>query len=184
MNGDLSILREVKLINGQVLLLRKPAVSDAEAMIEYLNTVGGESDNLLFGKNDFHLTVEQEIEHIERVSTDPNTLMVLGLIDNSIVSVAMLSSFGRRRIAHNSNLSVSVKKEHWAKGIGTAVMEELIRFAREHSVIKNISLGVKASNSNALKLYEKLGFVKVGLHKNYFNINGTYDDEILMDLYL
>jgi RimJ/RimL family protein N-acetyltransferase len=43
---------------------------------------------------------------------------------------------------------------------------------------------VKASNFKAIKLYEKLGFEQIGTHKNYFNINGEYDDEILMDLYL
>jgi len=25
---------------------------------------------------------------------------------------------------------------------------------------------------------------QIGLHRNYFNVNGVYDDEILMDLYL
>ncbi len=63
-------------------------------------------------------------------------------------------------------------------------MEELIRFANENDIIKNISLAVKASNQNALMLYTKFGFQKVGLHKNYFNINGDFDDEILMDLYI
>lgn len=27
-------------------------------------------------------------------------------------------------------------------------------------------------------------FEKVGLHRNYFNIKGEYDDEYIMDLYL
>jgi len=48
----------------------------------------------------------------------------------------------------------------------------------------NISLGVRASNYNAIRLYEKFGFRKVGVHKNYFYINGKYDDEYIMDLYL
>lgn len=47
-----------------------------------------------------------------------------------------------------------------------------------------IHLGVKASNSAAIKLYEKFGFVKIGVRKDYFNVNGTFDDLILMDLYL
>jgi len=63
-------------------------------------------------------------------------------------------------------------------------MGELIRHARERSTIRNISLGVKASNSNAIALYEKYGFIKTGVHKNYFHVDGNYDDEILMDLYL
>lgn len=30
----------------------------------------------------------------------------------------------------------------------------------------------------------QFGFVKVEVDKNLFNVNGVFDDEILMDLYL
>jgi len=129
-------------------------------------------------------TVEEEKEHIKRMNSDSNSLMILGIIDDNIVSLAQITSSNRKRIAHNSEVSISVKKDYWRNGIGSAVMEEIIRFAREGSVIKNISLGVRASNINAIKMYKELGFVKVGLHKNYFNINDNFDDEILMDLYI
>jgi RimJ/RimL family protein N-acetyltransferase len=184
MCADLTILKEVKLKNGQQLILRKPIVEDAAKMIEYLNAIGGESDNLLFGKNEFHLTVEQEAEYIKKLSTDANTFMIIGVINDSIVSVAQITSPNRKRIAHNSELSISVKKEYWRNGIGKAVLEELIRYAKEHSEIRNVSLGVKASNRNAIRLYEKLGFQQIGIHKGYFNVNGELDDEILMDLHL
>lgn len=178
------ILKTIKLKDGMELLLRQPKVEDAEAMIEYLNIVGGESDNLLFGKNEFRLTVEQEREYLKNINDNDNALMLLGIIDNKIISVSQVNASNRKRIAHNSELAISVKKEYWGMGIGTAVMEELIDFARSSNTIKNISLGVKASNKKAQHLYEKLGFEKVGVHRNFFNIDGNYDDEILMDLYL
>lgn len=184
MNTNLSILREIKLRNGQQLVLRKPTIEDAERIIKYANTVGGESDNLLFGKNEFHLTLEQEVEFIKKISVDDNMLMIVGIINDEIVSLSHIGSSNRKRIAHNSEISISVKKEYWRNGIATVVMEELIKFANQHSIIKNVSLAVKASNSNAIALYEKFGFEKVGMHKNYFNVNGIFDDEILMDLYL
>lgn len=183
-NVDLSILKEIKLKNGQQLILRKPLIEDAKRMIEYLNIVGGESDNLLFGKDEFRLTVEQEIEHIKRISNDVNTLMILGIVNDTIVSVSQISSPNRKRIVHNSELSISVKKEYWRSGIGGAVMIELIKFAKENGDIKTISLGVKANNCNAVIMYERFGFIKVGVHRDYFNVNGNFDDEILMDLYL
>jgi RimJ/RimL family protein N-acetyltransferase len=178
------IQKKVQLKNGKYLILRQPMVSDAKNMIEYLNIVGGESDNLLFGKDEFNLSVEKEMEHIRNINNADNTLMILGIIDNNIVSIGQISSSNRKRIAHNSEVAISVKKEYWRNGIGKSILEELIRFAKENSTIKNISLGVKASNSNAIKLYNKFGFVKVGVHRNFFNINGIFDDEILMDLYL
>lgn len=178
------ILREVILKNGEQLILRRPTEDDAQAMIEYLNQVGGESDNLLFGKDEFPLSVEQEIEFIKRVNNDKDTLMLIGLINDTIASISQIGCHKRKRILHNSEVAISVKKQYWRVGVGSAVMEELIRFANNHSMIKNIGLGVKASNENAIKLYEKYGFVKVGYHKDYFKINDEYDDLILMDLYL
>lgn len=184
MNKNLSnySIKEIQLKNGQLLIIRKPEVEDAEEMIKYVNMVGGESDNLLFGKDEFHLSVEQEIEHINKISNNPNILMLLGVIDNNIVSVAQISCSGRKRIAHNSEVAISVRKEYWRNGIGSIIMGELIKSAKDHGGIKNISLGVKASNSNAIAMYEKCGFRKAGVHKDFFNINGSFDDEILMDL--
>lgn len=177
-------LKVIKLRNGKELLLRKPTEDDAEAMIKYLNTVGGESDNLLFGENEFRLSVEQEREYIKNISSDNNTLMILGIIDNNIVSVSQVSASSRKRIAHNSELAISVKKEYWGMGVGSANIEALIDFAKNHKTIKTISLGVKSNNKKAKHLYEKFGFKEIGIHKNFFNIDGNYDDEILMDLYL
>ncbi|WP_243190373.1 hypothetical protein [Clostridium faecium] len=53
-------LKMVELKSGEKLILRRPTVEDAEKIIRYVNIVGGESDNLLFGENEFHLTVEDE----------------------------------------------------------------------------------------------------------------------------
>ena len=181
-NLSMYLSKVIQLRNGQQLLLRKPTIADAEKLIEYLNLIGGQSDNLLFGKNEIQFTVEQEAEHIKNISNDAKALMILGIIDDNIVSCASISCLSRKRIAHNSEIVISVKKEYWRNGIGNTVMEELIRVAKEQDTIKTISLGVNANNKNAITMYEKFGFEKVGLHKNYFLINGNYIDEILMDL--
>jgi len=178
------ILNKIELKNGQKLILRKPIIEDAEKMVEYLNIVGAESDNLLFGKDEFRLTAEQEMEHIKNISKDVNIIMILGIINNNIVSIAQISSPSKRRIAHNSEVAISVRKDYWRSGIGSNVMAQLIRLAKERGTIKNISLGVKANNKGAIIMYEKFGFRRVGVHRDYFNVDGVYYDEILMDLYI
>ncbi|NLZ82148.1 MAG: GNAT family N-acetyltransferase [Clostridiales bacterium] len=176
--------KELTLRTGESLIIREPIEEDAKSMVEYLNIVGGESDNLLFGKDEFRLSIEQEAEYIKKIQEDPNIRMILGLVNNTVVSIAEIRCLSRKRISHNSEVAISVKKEYWGLGVGSLVMEELISFAKEHELIKNVSLGVKAGNERAIKLYEKFGFVKVGSHKDYFNIHGEYDDEFIMDLYL
>ncbi len=179
-----NIIDKVELKNGAQLILRKATVDDANDIIEYLNTVGGESNNLLFGEGEFKLTIDQERAYIENINKDKNSLMLLGVIDNRIVSVSQISSENRQRIGHNSELAISVIKEYWGNRVGSFVIEQLIKFAKDNKSIKNISLGVKEDNNNAIKLYKRHGFVEVGIHKNFFNINGDYYDEILMDLYI
>lgn len=179
-----NIFDKVELKNGAQLILRKATVDDADDIIEYLNAVGGESNNLLFGEGEFKLTIEQERAYIENINKDKNSLMLLGVIDNRIVSVSQITSENRQRICHNSELAISVKKEYWGNRVGSFVIEQLIEFAKDNESIKNISLGVKDDNYNAIKLYKSHGFVEVGVHKNFFNINGDYYDEILMDLYI
>lgn len=74
--------------------------------------------------------------------------------------------------------NIVVRKDMRNKGIGKLLLENLIL----HSKGKNrIYLEVNEKNTIAIKLYEKNGFKKCGLRKNYYN--GT-DDAILMTLKL
>ena len=85
---NIGLISKVKTKNGKELILRKPIKEDAKNIIEYLNIVGGESDNLLFGAGEVKLSVEDEISFIESINKDNNSLMLIGLIDNEIVTVA------------------------------------------------------------------------------------------------
>lgn len=179
-----NIISQVKLKSGEDLIIRKAKIEDGEKMIDYLQSIGGESDNLLFGKGEFNLSLEQEKKFIENTNLAPNTIMIIGIVNNEIISVAQVSGQFRKRIEHNAEIALSVRKSHWHQGVGSHMMASLINFSKGTNTIKNLSLGVKASNTNAIKLYEKFGFQKVGVHKNFFNVNGEFDDEILMDLFL
>lgn len=173
----------MKLKNGQELIIAKAKPEDAKEIIEYLNIVGGESDNLLFGSNGFHMTVEQESNYIKNFNGSDKSCMLVGHIDGMIASVVSLSGFGRERIAHRGEIAVSVRKDYWNSGVGTAMMKELIQFAKDVK-IEVIGLEVKADNDRAIHLYEKLGFHKIGTYEKFFKIDGNYYDSELMNLYL
>jgi RimJ/RimL family protein N-acetyltransferase len=182
--GYLDNSKYVELKSGKTLVMRRPNEADAQNMLDYLNIVGGESDNLLFGAGGLALSVEQEIEYINKINSNNNALMVLSFVDDILVGIAQISAPDRERIAHNAEIAISVRKSHWRLGIGEAVMHELITFAKWHKKIGIVSLGVRAQNHGARKLYEKMGFKQIGVRENFFNIDGEYFDEILMDLHL
>ncbi|GAA4294330.1 GNAT family N-acetyltransferase [Anaerocolumna aminovalerica] len=166
------------------ILIRKATEADAEAIIKYLNIVGGESDNLLFGKNEFYMTVEEEQEFIKEFNGSLNSVMLLAKDNDAIVSVGSLSGFGRKRISHRGELAISVKKEYWNKGVGSAMLKELIQFGKEKAKLSVIQLTVKADNERAIHTYKKFGFKQIGYYEKFFLIDGKYFDACLMNLYL
>lgn len=176
--------KKVKIKSGDYLIIREASKEDAQLIIDYLNQVGGESDNLLFGENDCRISVKEEERIIENFNRFNNQILCLAYLEDELVSVSKLSSSERERIAHISNFAISVKKEFWNQGIGTAVIDYLADYAKETGVIKTINLMVNVNNEPGIKLYKKMGFEEVGIFKDYFFINGEYIDSIIMNRYL
>lgn len=178
------IVCDFKLTNNKIINIRVPEENDAEEMIKYFNIIGGESDNLLFGENEFALDIEQEKEHIKSMNLDENSLILIALDGKEIISVAQISAYKRKRIAHNAVTSISVKKKYWRWGIGKTMINLIIDFAKSNSNIINISLSVNSNNIPAIELYKKVGFEVVGRHKRNFMLKDILIDQLLMDLYL
>lgn len=174
----------MKLKNDMILHINKADKTDAHQIIEYLNLVGGESDNLLFGANDFHMSVEVEQNFIENLADSKVSALFVGKIADEIVCVGSIMAPPRKRIAHQADLAISVKKKYWGLGIGTHLIQTVITFAQENGQTEILHLGVKNDNVTAINLYKKMGFNEIGRYKNFFKIAGKYYDEILMNLYL
>lgn len=170
--------------DGKTLTIRAAADADAQNLIDYLNEIGGESDFLLAGANEFQISVADERKFLHEMNSNPNNLFRIAEYEGEIAGVVSLKALSSKRIAHNCELGVSVRKKYWHQGVGTALMEEAIRYARESGTLKVIHLMVFANNVNAIALYQKLGFVTIGVNQDYIKINGSYQDAVLMNLTL
>lgn len=74
--------------------------------------------------------------------------------------------------------NIVVKKDFRNKGIGNKLLQKIIEVAKQMK--KNeIYLEVNEKNDNAIFLYEKNNFQKVGIRKKYYN---GKDNAILMSL--
>ncbi len=174
----------MKLKNGVNLTITSANTDDAQYIIDYLNLIGGESDNLLFGANEFTMTVQDEKIFIDKLSKSDTSALFVGKIDGEIVSVASILAPQRTRIAHQADIALSVKKEYWNIGIATFMMQRIISFAKANGKTNILHLGVRTDNINAIALYKKMGFCEIGVYKNFFKIDDCYHDELLMNLYL
>jgi ribosomal-protein-alanine N-acetyltransferase len=77
-------------------------------------------------------------------------------------------------------LNIATHVGHRRRGHGRALLHHALGFAREHAV-RLVLLEVRRSNSAAIELYRKLGFVAMGLRARYY---GDEEDAVEMLLRL
>lgn len=77
-------------------------------------------------------------------------------------------------IAHITN--IVVKKSERKSGIGTVMLDELIKLCNELK-LNEITLEVNEHNTPAIQLYKKFGFDHVGTRKKYYR---RVDDAYIM----
>ncbi|MEM1644519.1 MAG: N-acetyltransferase [Ignisphaera sp.] len=70
------------------------------------------------------------------------------------------------RIGHI--VSVAVKEEYRARGIATALLSAILSVFQTIYNVEEVQLEVRVSNYKAIKLYEKLGFIKAERIKGYY----------------
>jgi len=77
---------------------------------------------------------------------------------------------GMRSIVGEGDISnVVVKKEFRGQGIAKQMMHELLKAGKKEFQIESFTLEVRLSNTPAIHLYEKFGFVSEGIRKNFYD---------------
>ena len=158
---------------------REALAADAKALLEHLHTDGGETDNLSFGKDDFNISPEKEAKFIDRFARSEKDLMLVAELDGIIVANAIVEREKIKRFSHRAEISLTVLKEYWGRGIGSRLMEMMLDFCKK-SGVHSVSLYARADNFGAISLYKKFGFETVGVYKDYFLIKNETFDAVFM----
>ncbi|MGE7923863.1 N-acetyltransferase family protein [Viridibacillus arvi] len=174
----------VRLKNGNEVTIKEATKNDAQQMINFYNVVGGETDFLSFGKNEFNRDVEEYKKFIDSTSLEQNSIILIATLKDEIIGIASINSSQKDRTKHVGTLGIVVSEQLIGQGLGRKLMEELLNWATSNGVTKKISLVTREDNTFAIELYEKLGFEKEGLIKNDNFINGVYYNTLVMGLFI
>lgn len=176
------ILKKVILRNGEQLVVREANEEDAEAIIEFIQAVGDESDNLTFAGSEFNPTIEEERSVLRDHLEKSNQIFVIALIDGKIAGQMNAKASHKSRLRHACEIGISTRKHHWGKGVATEVLTYLIEWAQSNPVIRKVNLRANVTNKKALALYERMGFQHEGIHKRDFFLDGEFVDAVSMGL--
>ncbi len=106
-------------------------------------------------------------------------------LEGEVISALVVSRF-QHRLKHLAYIGAfGIKRPHQGRGIGTKIMQALIRDLQADGV-RRIELRVEADNQRAISFYKKLGFKAEGTLRKYMKReqDAEYVDVHLMGLLL
>lgn len=115
-------------------------------------------------------------ESIKNELNNPNSYFILAKYKNALIGYAGMYSVLLDGYMYN----IAVKKEYRRQGVGERLINKLFEHALKNS-LNFLSLEVRISNQNAIKLYKKMGFRILGVRKNFYRI--PHEDALIMTKY-
>ena len=76
-------------------------------------------------------------------------------------------------------LNIGIREKFRNKGLGQDLLSQIVLASKEMGS-KKISLEVRVSNKAAIELYNKSGFKKLSLKKNYYGLPDGREDALIM----
>ncbi len=161
--------------------IRTIRVEDAEAILQIQREVISEHDYFIAVSKEFNKTTEDHQEWIRNILKHERETMLVAEFDGNVVGWIVFRSQERMRMHHTGSFAIMLQKEWRNKGIGKLMIHELLSWAEKHPVIEKVTLGTFSTNTRAIELYKKLGFIEEGRKVREFKFgNGEYVDDVLM----
>ena len=111
---------------------------------------------------------------------EPDAAVFVVDVDGAPVGTASL--FGFDMYARHAEAGITLAAEARGRGIGTEAIRRLVAFGFERRNLRRIHLQAIASNTAALRAYEKAGFVVEGRLREHAWVRGGYEDIVLMGI--
>lgn len=174
--------RTITLEDGSAVVLRRPAERDLRA----LGSVFGQAvrEGVYFGNDRYRFDRREEHAWLHDRAGGRGLVVAAFTARGRCVGFVAVERGRRTKNRHTAYLDpLVVARDHRGRGLGRALMEEAIAWAR-HARVEKLWLGVFGSNRPALSLYRTLGFVADGAQRRQFKIRRHYVDGLHMALFL
>lgn len=164
------------------LAIRHARPEDAATLVALGTAVGREDGAWLLTTSGWR-SVGEERRYLRALRRYPHAAVFVAEDDGQIVGRLSLARDPHSASHHVADLGIMVAAGHRRRGVGRALLEQALSWARDAGVRK-LELHVFPWNEPALQLYESFGFVREGLRRAHYRRGDEYVDAILMALHL
>ena len=162
------------------VLVRAATPADAESLAALGGAVGAESEGWLISDENWR-SAGNERRYLKSLRRYPHAAVFVAETPEGIVGRLSIARDSHPASYHVADLGLMVAQDRRRQGVGTALIEEALKWARS-SGIKKVELHVLPHNEPAIALYEKLGFRREGFRHGHYRRGDEYVDAILMAL--
>jgi RimJ/RimL family protein N-acetyltransferase len=160
--------------------IRRGEPRDAEQLTALANAVSAEPEGWLISTEGEWRSAGDERRYLKLLRRYADAaVFVAEAEDGLLVGRLSLARDPHPASAHVADLGLMVAQGWRGRGIGRALLDEAVAWARE-SGIRKLELHVFPWNEPALGLYESFGFTREGYRKGHYRRAGEDVDAILM----
>ena len=160
------------------MIVRPARPSDAEGLAELGQAVGSEPQGWLVSTNGWR-DASDERRYLRAIRRYPNAAVYVAEEGGHIVGRLSVARDQHPASRHVADLGLMVAAEHRRRGVGTALLEAAVEWARQAGVRK-LELHVFPWNKGAIALYDRFGFVREGYRRGHYRRGDEYVDAVLM----
>ena len=160
------------------IVIRPARPEDAATLVALGASIGREPEAWLLNADGWR-GVGEERRYLRALKRHPDAAVFVAEDDGAIVGRLSVARDPHQASRHVADLGLMVAVGHRRRGIGRALLEEAVVWAREAGISK-LELHVFPWNEPAIRLYEQFGFEREGLRRNHYRRGNEFVDAILM----
>ncbi len=162
-------------------VVRPAEAGDAEALTRLAEAVSAEPQGWLISADGEWRSVGEERRYLRAVRRYEHAAVFVAerSVDGAIAGRLSVARDTHPASAHVADVGLMVAKDARRKGVGWALLEAAVYWARS-SGVRKLELHVFPWNEPAIRLYERFGFEREGFRKGHYHRAGEDVDAILM----
>jgi RimJ/RimL family protein N-acetyltransferase len=171
--------------NGKTVIIKEAQENDAERMLVSASKALIDAPFMLSSVEDYKKLSVQDVQNfLKAYSENPNCVQFIAEVDDQLVGAIDFKNGNKEKISHQGSFGMTILPEYRNYGIGRALLETLITWAKNNSNIEKVCLEVMRDNMGAIKLYKNMGFIEEGRKRKGVKLENGYQDLIIMALFV
>ena len=160
------------------ITIRRATAADAEGLVVLAREVGAEPEGWLISTSAWRRPGDER-RFLRSIRRSPDAAVFVAEAPAGIVGRLSVARDPHPASRHVADLGLMVAKSHRRLGIGRALLEQAVEWARQSGIVK-LELHVFPHNRPAIELYEGFGFEREGHRRLHYRRGAELVDTILM----